>query len=261
MFHENASVPAQEPIVTAMTPQTAMERIADEMPDTPNEPTADQQQAQRISDVPWWILEKFPVTTTKNGYKKLSPSSDFLTTLMRDGPELLDDALNRLFIGADARNTEEQALVKTATDEVKDLTESFVSISDRAQGYLKRMLVDAMYRETYYAASSQFELENWYRRAHAKQQDVTNDDRFNSKIEFREAAIRNAAFFHQLLVRSWPEERIDVPRAMKRIAYSEGERNTREYLLPKQDQPTDAAQAAVDMSLLRSFAKKPAKAA
>ncbi len=199
------------------------------------------------SSMPWWIQEKYFWNSTSSGRMRLSPLPEFLRAVEEDAVKLVEYGATLL---RPEGGSTEGGLVDALKKELARVIESLAALDDRERQAFSRFLIDRAARNAVYAATTQFEIDNWVAKAAAKGEDAGEHQNFGQKETRRDGFAVMAAAFAELVQELLPEEKFSTEvyaKAARQVVYQQANHNSRELLSPKDEQERNnhAVQAAV----------------
>ncbi len=216
-------------------------------PIEPEASVVDSEAKLPTTSMPWWISEKFYWTEGGSGRMRLSPLPEFLRAVEEDTEKLV--AYGAALLRPKGGSTEGGA-VDALRKELSGVIQSFSALDDREVRALTRFLVDRATRNAVYAATTQFEIDNWVAKSAARGQDASEHANFSTKESRRDSFSVAAAAYAELISDLVPSEKLtkeSYAKAARQVIYQQAGMNSRELLSPKDEKERDhqALQAAV----------------
>jgi hypothetical protein len=221
----------------------------EEIPDAVDDNRAEQL-AQSAPALPLYLAEKFFWKQSGGGRFYLSPIPTYLAYVEASAANAANYGLGKIYPNGEDDVTEEAGTVERMGDEARDLLESFRALGDNEAKSFERFLIDRATRNAVYAATTQYELENWTRRAASQDQDASAHQNFGEKQSRLESFALMAGISYALVRAVMPSADLSdraYAKAARRIVYDSANFETNRQLNPTQlgGQQTAATEAAL----------------
>ena len=243
-FFENANVPPKEVGLISRANDIRSQIDLEEEPEATAEAVVNVPSA-----LPWWIGEKMAWTTNAAGRSRLSPLPEYLRAVEQDAPKLVEYGA-KLLRPENGGGSTEADILDSLRDELPGVIESMAALDDRERQAFIRFLVDRATRNAVYAATTQFEIDSWTRRAASKGEDPGEHQNFGQKESRRDAFATLAAAFAELVRELMPSEALNevtYGKTARQVIYQNASYNERDLLQPSEEKARagHAVQAAV----------------
>lgn len=244
-------VPSQEPMVAAMASPRAAAETDDAMDDNRREEITAQGPA-----LPLYLAEKYYWKRSKGGKLYLSPLPGFLSYVETAAARAADYGIGLVYPGGEHGKTDESDLVATIVEHSKEMLHALRAVNENEGKAFERYLVERCMRNSVYAATTQFELENWAARAHARGQDA------NSHPNYAEKESRLSTFALQAgvafaiareVVTDEPLNATTFAKAARRVVFEAANFEGDKLLTPQQLSDQQKAEADATVKLARRF--------
>lgn len=257
----DVNVPSKEPMASALSQPRAVE--------TPDSDVIDDNRRDQINAsapaLAPYHAEKYTWKFSAGGKPYLSPLETYLTYVAgrkaKPGvagthgaaSRVADFALGMIYPGGERGKTEEAALVERLKVSAKEFLLDARASSELEGKAFERHLIDRVTRNASYAASTQFELENWAERAAAAGRDASEHQSFGEKESRMLRFALEAGKWYAVVREILPDAKLDADafdRAATGIVYETAESEGRKLLSPlqlneRQKAGADAAKISV----------------
>ena len=241
------NTPTEEPVVDQQRRGTHAEREMHHDEET-------QERLRKLSsELPWWLAEKFHWHASVNGFVRLRPNSEYLAAVEADAPkfEMYGFKLNHPDNGP---GTTEAGLVDALTTEMACILDSVVTLDDREAKALRKFITDRCTSNCVYAATNQFEIDQWTARAARQDKDASKEENFGEKESRRDSFAAIGAVWGEVARKLFDD--IDLSdqvfvRSARSAIYMQADMRGREQLNPQQEKEQDTAKAAAAVAASR----------
>lgn len=244
-------VPSQEPMVAA----AASPRAAAELPDA-----VDDNRAEAIASstpaLPLYLAEKYFWKRSAGGKFYLSPLPQFLAYVEQAAQRAADYGLGLVYPGGEHGKTDESDLVDQVVEHSKELLHTYRAINENDGKAFERFLIERCTRNSVYAATTQFELENWAARAHARGQDASSHQNYGEKESRLQTFALQAGVAFAVAREVLPEAPLNVDtfsKAARRLVFESANFEGDKLLTPAQLSAQQKAEADATIKLARRF--------
>jgi hypothetical protein len=244
-------IPSQEPMVAAM----ASPRSTSDVPDAVDE-NRTEQLAASSPNLPQYLAEKYFWKRSAGGKFYLSPIPAFIAYVQVKALAAAEFGYGLVYPGGERDKTDEASLVADAVEHSRELLHTLTAMNEKDGEAFKRFLVDRATRNAVYAATTQFELENWAARSHARGQDANSHPSYTEKESRLEGFARQAGVGYAIARDVLGTEAPDADgfsRAAKRVIYESASFEGDKLLTPVQLTEQQKASAQATVALARRF--------
>jgi hypothetical protein len=178
--------------------------------------------AASAPQLPWWISEKYFWMQGAAGSFYLKPFDEYLNYTVEKSYLAAQRGLEVCFPGGSHDKTQEAAIVKSLSDEVRAMHESMVALNGLEGNAFTKFLVDRCLRNAVYAATTQFELVNWAAREAAKGNDASTNTNYGEKASRKTTFMITAGALLALINDAFPGADVSktaFQKMAKRVIY------------------------------------------
>lgn len=244
MNGHDVNIPAQEPMVAMMN----LPRMAAELDDQVDDNRAEQLAASAPA-LPFYLAEKYFWKQSGNNRFYLSPIPAYLKYVEETAARAAQFGLGLIYPDGEHGKTEESGRVDIMIEEASNLLESFRATSENEAQAFERFLIERCTRNAIYAATTQYELEQWSARAAAQGQDPSEHQNYGEKESRLESFALAAGIAFAVVKGVLPTADLSgetFAKAARKTIYDQANFEGRKLLNPAQldEQKTAAVEAA-----------------
>jgi hypothetical protein len=208
-----------------------------------------EQLAQSAPALPLYLAEKYFWRKSAGGKFYLSPLPQFIAYVEAAATRAADYGIGVVYPGGEHGKTDEAELVEQLIASSKEMLFTLRALGENEGKAFERFLVERCTRNSVYAATTQFELENWASRAHARGEDASSHQNYGEKESRLQTFAIQAGVAFAVVREVLPDQPLNettFKKAAKRIVYEAANFEGDKLSTPAQqdEQQTAAAEAA-----------------
>lgn len=239
----DVTIPGQEPMVAIKE----LPKDSGQTDDPVDANRAEQQQAS-LPALAIYLAEKYFWKQAKGGRHYLSPLAHYLKYVEEAAYKAAEFGVGIVFPDGARDKTDEAMHAGELAEHIKEMHFSLQALDPKEAESFERYWIDRATRNAVYAATTQFELENWAARSAAKGDDPSNHQNFGEKESRLENFARKAGVGLAILLEAYPASNNYGPdafaKAARRVIYDAADMETSRLLTPQQ--LTEQQQAGAD---------------